>query len=159
MRSRCHQRKGWAELLEIMFSSTGGVGFAYRAALLAGLLAVAGCLLSRSPDLPEAEATKLILASEPFRETRSCAAGGTRDPLVRRRLLKIQGLQRKADSEADFCYDAAIEWRWESEDGPSCRGLSGVNHSYAEFRFDDRRWFLLELGGEGFDSDVFVDTK
>ena len=53
-------------MLEIMPSSAGGIGSACRVVLLASLVAVNGCVLSRSPDLPKAEATNLILSSEPF---------------------------------------------------------------------------------------------
>lgn len=141
-----------------MFCSRCRVVPAVRVALFASLVALSGCVRTTSPDLLESDARRQILSSEDFRGMRLCEAGGSRDIPFRRRLLKIQRLWRESDSEADFCYTAAFDWRWESDDGRTCREFDKVNHSYAEFRFGENRWVLFIVSGEGIAEDIYVQA-
>ena len=124
-----------------------------RRMLVLCVLTVLGCAAFRSPVLNKDEAIRILMTDGTFRGLEKCEGDGRNSMFLRRTVIDVRGLERKADSEADCCYVAEVEWQWRAESGEACLPGALPFRSYAEFRFGNR-WRFFSLYGEGVEGSI-----
>jgi hypothetical protein len=125
----------------------------FRLPAIVGFVAIAGCRLLLTPDLHKDEAVRTLMADSTFRGMERCDATSPGSSVMKRTVLEVTNLARNADSEADCCYAAEVDWRWEAEGNVSCSANSKRFRSHVEFRYRDK-WEFFSLYGAGISGSI-----
>ena len=125
----------------------------FRLLLAIAIVALAACRMLLTPDLHKDQAVRILMSDTTFRGLQNCDATNPDSAVMRRTVLQLLNLGRNADSEADCCYGAEVEWRWEPEGGVKCPANTKSFRSHVEFRYDNE-WSFFSLYGEGIKGSV-----
>lgn len=126
---------------------------ALRLSMAMSIVALVGCRIILTPELHKDEAVRILMSDTSFRGLEKCDASNPDSAVMRRMVLELVNLARNPDSEADCCYGAEVDWRWEPEGDVNCTVKTRQFRSHVEFRFGDQ-WEFFSLYGGGINGSV-----